>query len=47
MVLSATGLELLSEQLNTLSLSSDPVYPPKGFALVNLATAASLWLVFA
>ena len=33
MVLSATGLELLSEQLNTLSLSSDPVYPPKTFCL--------------
>lgn len=29
MVLSATGLELLSEQLNILSLFSDPVYPPK------------------
>lgn len=33
MVLSATGLELLSEQLNILSLFSDPVYPSKRFCL--------------
>lgn len=46
MVLSATGLELLSEQVNILSLSSDPLYPPKRFCL-NLATSAPLWLVFA
>ena len=29
MVLSATSLGLLSEQLDIVSLSSDPVYPPQ------------------